>query len=124
MTIIYVADTVKTVEFYERCFGLTRRFVDDGGQFAEMETGETRLAFSQNDLISTIVPRYRPNKPEDDPAGIEIVFVSDDVPASFKKAVENGAAAVHEPQTKPWGQVVAYVRDLNGILVEIGSPTE
>ncbi len=27
-----------------------------------------------------------------------------------------------EPSTKPWGQTVAYVRDLNGTLVEIGAP--
>jgi lactoylglutathione lyase len=28
---------------------------------------------------------------------------------------------VAEPKTKPWGQTVAYVRDPDGVLVEIGS---
>jgi lactoylglutathione lyase len=28
---------------------------------------------------------------------------------------------VAEPKTKPWGQIVAYVRDRDGVLVEIGS---
>jgi len=30
-----------------------------------------------------------------------------------------GARKVADPVTKPWGQVVAYVRDLNGLLVEL-----
>ncbi len=29
---------------------------------------------------------------------------------------------VVEPNTKPWGQVVAYVRDLDGFLIEICTP--
>jgi uncharacterized glyoxalase superfamily protein PhnB len=52
----------------------------------------------------------------------EVCFVSDDVQASFDRAVEQGAQAVTPPQTKPWGQDVAYVRDADGNLVEIASP--
>ncbi|MEM6437045.1 MAG: hypothetical protein AAF773_24805 [Cyanobacteria bacterium P01_D01_bin.115] len=33
-----------------------------------------------------------------------------------------GAVAVKVPTAKPWGQVVGYVRDLNGCLIEIASP--
>jgi lactoylglutathione lyase len=29
---------------------------------------------------------------------------------------------VMKPTVKPWGQTVAYVRDLNGTLVELGTP--
>jgi uncharacterized glyoxalase superfamily protein PhnB len=36
--------------------------------------------------------------------------------------VEGGAEPVTPPQTKPWGQDVAYVRDPDGNLVEIASP--
>ncbi|MFO0110274.1 MAG: VOC family protein, partial [Alphaproteobacteria bacterium] len=32
------------------------------------------------------------------------------------------AAPLKKPEQKPWGQTVAYVRDLNGFLVEICSP--
>jgi lactoylglutathione lyase len=28
---------------------------------------------------------------------------------------------VKPPETTPWGQIVGYVRDLNGFLVEISS---
>ncbi|MCA1731280.1 MAG: VOC family protein, partial [Actinobacteria bacterium] len=35
-------------------------------------------------------------------------------------AMEAGATGVAEPKIKPWEQTVAYVRDPNGVLVEIG----
>jgi lactoylglutathione lyase len=48
-----------------------------------------------------------------------------DVEGELAKAVKVGAATVvREPKTKPWGQAVGYVRDLNGVIVEIGSPVE
>lgn len=38
-----------------------------------------------------------------------------------QKAVENGAVPVSEPEEKEWAQKVGYVRDLNGIVVRMGS---
>ncbi len=35
--------------------------------------------------------------------------------------VAAGAVAVAPPAHKPWGQTVSYVRDLNGVLVEIAT---
>jgi lactoylglutathione lyase len=40
------------------------------------------------------------------------------------QATEAGAALVRDAERKPWGQVVAYIRDLNGVLVELCSPVE
>ena len=37
-------------------------------------------------------------------------------------ALAAGATAVRAPAKKPWGQIVSYVRDNNGFLVEICSP--
>jgi len=55
------------------------------------------------------------------PAGIEICFTADDVAAAFAMAVDAGATAYAEPKTMFWGQTIAYVRDLDGILIEIGN---
>lgn len=52
---------------------------------------------------------------------IEIALTTGDVAAAFQRALGVGAARVAEPKVKPWGQTVAYVRDLDGILVEIAS---
>ncbi len=53
------------------------------------------------------------------PFGIEIGFTIDNVEASVKIAVEAGAVMVERPKTKPWGQVVSYIRALDGFLIEI-----
>ena len=122
-TIIYVRDVKQTVAFYQAAFGLTERFVDDGGQYAEMETGPTALAFAANELAQSNLPHeVRLNDPTQPAAGIEIAFTTEDLPAAYERALAAGASGLASPQLKPWGQQVAYVRDLNGVLVELASP--
>jgi lactoylglutathione lyase len=120
--IAYVRDVERSVAFYEQAFSLQRRFVDESGQYAEMETGETTLAFASNELGASNLPGgFRRNDPAEPPAGVEIAFLTEDVNAAFRIALEAGATSVAEPITKPWGQIIAYVRDRDGMLVEIGS---
>ena len=122
-TILYVQDVPASVAFYEQAFGLTRRFVHDSNQYAEMETGATALSFASNELAKSNLPEgFQQNSLSNPPAGIEIAFTTDNVQAAFDRAVEAGAAGVSPPKTKPWGQQVAYVRDNDGVLVEIASP--
>ena len=122
-TILYVTDVHRAVAFYEEAFGLEKRFIHESGQYAEMETGGTALSFVANELAHSNLPDgFQENALSRPPAGIEIAFTTGDVQAAFSQAVEAGAVAVAEPVTKPWGQQVAYVRDLDGVLVEIASP--
>lgn len=122
-TIIYVKEVAQTVAFYEKAFGLTQRFVAESGDYAEMETGATALAFASVALAQSNLPQaIQLNSPQAPPAGIEIAFTTPDVPAAYARAVQAGATPLAEPKTKPWGQVVSYVRDLEGVLVEIASP--
>lgn len=86
-----------------------------------METGATALAFASEEAVSTTCHGFRKNRLDDQPAGAEVAFVADDVQASYDRAVKSGCTPFVEPNAKPWGQVVSYVRDLNGFLVEIGS---
>jgi lactoylglutathione lyase len=123
-TIIYVENVVKTVEFYERCFGLERRFITQEEDYGEINTGETTLSFSLYALISTMIPEFYPNSPQKIPAGVEITLITDDVESAYQKALDNGATPYLSPVSKPWGQVVAYVRDLNGFLVCLGTHIE
>lgn len=120
--ILYVPDVAEAVAFYERAFALERRFVHESGQFAEMETGQTALAFVSEELAQSTCGEFSANRPTGSPAGIEVAFVSDDVSEAFERAVAAGAVSTVAPVEKPWGQTVAYVRDLNGCLVEICSP--
>jgi uncharacterized glyoxalase superfamily protein PhnB len=122
-TILHVDDVQKSVEFYEQAFGLKRRFIHEGGQYAEMETGSTALAFASNELAATNLPDgFRRNSISEKPAGIEIALLSTDLEAAHAHAINCGAKEVVAPKRKPWGQTVAYVRDLDGVLVELASP--
>ena len=112
----------EAVAFYERAFGLVRRFIHESGTYAEMETGATALAFAAEALIEA---NGLPHPPKDSkvlPFGTEIALVTEDVGAAFERAVCAGATPVVEPAMRPWGQTVGYVRDLNGALVELCSP--
>lgn len=122
-TILYVSDVDRAVTFYEQAFGLKQRFIHESGQYAEMETDSTTLAFAANDLAKSNLPQgFQDNSRANLPVGVEVGLVTDDVLTVFKNAVAAGAEVVVEPKVKPWGQTVGYVRDLDGILVSINSP--
>lgn len=120
--IIYVPDVPEALGFYERAFGLSTRFLHESNTYGELETGATALAFVKEDFVSEMVGPTHRNRNAALPAGVEVGLVTADVPAAYASALAAGAVAVKEPMTKPWGQVVSYVRDLNGFLVEICSP--
>jgi lactoylglutathione lyase len=122
-TILYVQDVLRAVEFYEAAFDLQRRFIDPTGQYAELETGATALAFAAVELASSNLPAgFQLSCLEQPPVGIEISLVTEQVAAVFDQAVATGAVAVVAPKTKPWGQTVAYLRDPDGVLVALCSP--
>jgi lactoylglutathione lyase len=119
-TIAYVADVEASLAFFERAFGLKRRFVAPGGGYGELETGATALAFAQHDTArSSLGHDYVAADRSDKPLGVEIGLVATDVPSACQRAVDHGATLLTPPTVKPWGQTVAYVRCPDGVLVEI-----
>lgn len=124
-TILYVPNVEQTVSFYEEAFGLSRRFVHESGEYAELETGETVLAFAAHDLAaSNFEVDYRRTAPNEAPPAFEVGLVTDDVAGAFERATEAGAEPLAAPKEKPWGQTVSYVRDIDGVIVEICTPVE
>jgi lactoylglutathione lyase len=119
--IAYVPDVVAAVAFYERSFGLERSFVSEGGDYGELNTGQTKLAFASEALGDSNFAGGV-ERPGERPGNVEIVLVFDDPAAAFARAVDNGATPLAEPEQKPWGQLVGYLRDPFGTLVEIASP--
>jgi lactoylglutathione lyase len=120
-TILYVRDVAASVELYERAFGQRRRFVHESGDYAELDTGETTLSFASHALAESNLPdAFR--RPDGATTAFEVCFVTHDVAAAYEQAVRAGAEPVTPPQTKPWGQDVAYVQDADGNLVELASP--
>ncbi|WP_456314912.1 VOC family protein [Pseudomonas shirazensis] len=119
-TILYVEDVEKSIEFYESVFGFSRKFISPENDYGELITGETTLSFASKKLAAqNIEDGFIESTLEDKPFAIEIGFITDEVGELVQKATSFGAVLVKEPTRKPWGQVVAYVRDLDGFLVEI-----
>ena len=116
--ILYVENISDTIAFYREAFGLKQRFLHESGQYAEMETGQTCLAFANEEFIRNS-HQFRLNRKEDTAAGAEIAFIVEDVEQAFRHAITAGATQVSKPVQKPWGQTVSYVRDNNGFIVEI-----
>jgi lactoylglutathione lyase len=122
-TILYVADVEKSMSFYEKAFGLTRKFIAPGNVYGELLTGETTLSFAEHALAaSNLTDGFIKSSPSQKPFGIEIGFTTDDVDKAYENAIAAGAVAESKPTFKPHGQTVAYVRDVNGFLVEICTP--
>ena len=116
--ILHVPDVPAAVAFYEAAFGVACRFVHPSG-YAEMETGATALAFASHALAEA---NGLPGTSHGPPSGAEVAFVTEDPAAAFQRALQAGAESVVPPAARPWGQVVGYVRDLNGFLVELCTP--
>jgi catechol 2,3-dioxygenase-like lactoylglutathione lyase family enzyme len=122
-TIVYVPDVAAALDFYGRAFGFATRFAHDSGLYGELQTGDTTLAFAAHALAGDNLPGgYQPVDPAARPLGIELGFVTPDVPAAVERAVAAGATVTAEPKAKPWGQVVAYVRAPEGTLIELCTP--
>jgi lactoylglutathione lyase len=119
-TLLYVQDVEQSITFYEKSFGFIRKFVTPENDYGELLTGETTLSFCHIDLAkSNLKEGFIESSIKEKPFGIEIGIVTDDVNATLNAAIKNGAQLVEEPIQKPWGQVVGYVRDLDGFLIEI-----
>lgn len=119
-TILYVEDVARSVDFYQRAFGLGVDFAHESGDFAQMATGQTALAFTSRRLMEQLgktTQNADPHKP-----CFEIALVCDDVASALEKAVAAGALLMQPPKRMDWGQDVAYVADPDGFLVEICSP--
>ncbi|MBE8718166.1 VOC family protein [Cellvibrio polysaccharolyticus] len=121
-TIIYVANVGESLSFFENAFGLTRRFLHESGDYGELNTGETTLAFASHELGNANFPDgFIATDASKKPLGFEIAFIALDVTAAHVKALNTGAKEIKAPETKPWGQVVSYVRCPDGTVVEICS---
>ena len=124
-TILYVKDVSKAIEFYEDAFGFNTKFVSPDNDYGELLAGETTLSFASTTLAKTnLTNGFTESDLKDKPFGIEIGFTTDDVEETMANAMKVGATIVEKPKIKPWGQTVAYVRDLDGFLIEICTPME
>ncbi|KAL5210097.1 hypothetical protein ABZP36_005720 [Zizania latifolia] len=122
-TVVYVKDVAKSAAFYSAAFGYTVRRLDQSHKWAELESGTTTIAFTplhqrETDALTGAV--QLPDSPAER-GPVEICFDYADVDAAYRRAMDNGAVPVSPPEPNNWGQKVGYVRDIDGIIVRMGS---
>ena len=115
----------KTISFYEKVFDFKRKFIAPGNEYGELLTGVTTLSFAAVSLAKTnLSAGFIESTINGKPFGIEIGFTTEKVEQIYDNAIKAGAIAVEKAKTKPWGQLVAYVKDLDGFLIEICTPMD
>ena len=121
--IIYVPNVNDSINYFEKAFGLERGFVHPEGDYGELQTGETKLAFANHALGNMNFPKgYISTDSNEKPLGIEIALVTDDVESAHKQAIAAGGKELKAPEQKPWGQTVSYIHCPDGTLVELCTP--
>lgn len=117
--IYYVKNVSKTLQFYEKAFLMKTRFLHESKEYGELDTGATTLAFASYNMLKANLQK---TKPPVDRHGSEIAFVTKNVNKAYEHAIMNGAKAIKAPTQKPWGQIVAYLSDPEGNLIELCTP--
>lgn len=122
-TILYVPSVAESLRFFEAAFGLTRRFLHESGLYGELDTGATTLAFAAHEMGERNFPGGHVRASDSKaPLGMELGLATADVPAAHARALAAGAKELAAPASKPWGQVVSYLRAPDGCLVELCTP--
>ena len=119
-TILYVPDVPATLKFYEAAFGLKTRFLHEGGDYGELDTGSTVLAFAAHRLMQRL--GKNPQAANAHAPCFEIALCTPDVPQALAQAIAAGAQPMRPVEVMPWGQTIAYVADINGFLMELCTP--
>ena len=124
-TIIYVPHVEASLKFYGQAFGLAQKFLHESGDYGELQTGETTLAFASHTLGEMHFSGGHVRASDSrQPLGMEIALVTQDVHAAHGSALAHGAVELSAPAQKPWGQVVSYVRAPDGTLIELCTPVQ
>ena len=124
-TILYVKDVPRTIEFYKKAFGFEQKLLSPENDYGEIKSGTTTIAFADLELGEANFKKgLIQSQLDKKPFGIELAFTTFHVEKVMENAISNGAVLLEETVTKPWGQKVGYLRDLNGFIVEICTPIQ
>ncbi len=91
--ILCVKDVGASLDFYEKAFGLKRRFFneDNGKAYGELETGAACLAFANLAMAKSSVGQELTMPSPDRPVGgMEFALVTADVEALYQQAAKAG----------------------------------
>ncbi len=122
--IYYVENVQKSIDFFTTALGIPIHFAHESGCYVELKTGETKLAFVKEEFVEETFPQGFYKSSTSTPLGCAPTLTTRDLEQVFEQCLKYGAEEVCPPTKKPWGQTVAYIRDPNGVLIELATPME
>ncbi|MDO9319844.1 MAG: VOC family protein [Gammaproteobacteria bacterium] len=123
--IVYVPNVQSALQLFSAAFGLKQKFLHESGDYGELETGETTLAFASHELGAANFPAGHIRASDSkQPLGVEIALVTTDVSQAHQSALAHGASELLAPTSKPWGRIVSYIRTPDGTLIELCTPVQ
>ncbi|MCD7061148.1 VOC family protein [Pelagibacterium xiamenense] len=121
---ILAKDIEETAAFYETLCGLKRIYTSDWYIVLSPDGGLGDGALNYELGIIDEVHRVVPTASRGMFAGGYLTLVVDDVEQAFLEARRMGADVVQEPTPLDYGQTQMILRDPNGVVVDISTPTE
>ena len=119
---LLVKDMARMIRFYRDVLGFEIKETEDTSNVYLVKDGTLFLLYGRKDFERLTHRRYEYIDGLNGHFEIALsVDTFDEVDATFKTAVANGAAPVLEPELEPWGQRTCYIADPEGNLIEIGS---
>jgi uncharacterized glyoxalase superfamily protein PhnB len=121
-TVLYVENVEAAIEFYCRTFHFTVRYHDRELGFVELETGASTLALASHSVGEMLMPGTYRRSSDGRTCGVEIAFLTTDVPSLYQKVIAGGATSLAAPKKMPWGLEVAYLQAPDGTMIALSEP--
>lgn len=112
-------DLGESVAFYRKLFGLDTVYESDWFVILTPQ-GQPSVQIGLIDQVSEFTPRHAWGMHE----GTYLTFVVDDVLDVMDRARAMGAEIVSEAVALDYGQTRGLIRDLNGMVIDVSTPTE
>lgn len=110
---LLVENHEKSLQFYRDTLGLEINSQDTN--YTDFKLGSTLLAIFQKDTATAMFPQRHMNSG----GGAVIAFPVEDIEKACEQLQAKGIEIFEGPKTMPWGQTVAYFKDLDNNILEI-----
>ncbi len=124
-TRLHVANFDVCKAFYRDVLGLPVSFEDSMDEYAEFDTGLTKISLINRDKLPEFVGRDEPLTYSPDDASIALTFVVNNVEEAVEYLTSKGVSMANQPANFPdRGYVSVCFHDPDGNLVELEQMTD
>ena len=118
---IKVSDFNKSLTFYKEVLELPIHIEDKDNQFAELVLGNSLIAL----LTDATLKDMSENLKFVNPSARSFLFAVEvnNLEETYNNLLKKGVDFIQEPKSTPWGQKVAYFKDIEGYVWEISEPS-